>query len=252
MFKISTHHTRQGILKTGTPGGERLLSRTATTSKMASVLQESLRKYPIPSPVQDVLLSELWGVSASTTRRNPDMSAYFEYFSKRVQRSLLDASLPFLQDHSHIVSIAKEILARRPRGDIHQELSQQPSIKASSDEIDDAIDICASLLVMTEVELKESQAGLSGRTPIRWQDKTLESSLRDFFDSQAVLAVDNPKLGKLFTACNIHRISGITIKWTTNLADHLRLVDDDRAVFVFHCASFLKFQNGYVLNSSPQ
>jgi hypothetical protein len=33
------------------------------------------------------------------------------------------------------------------------------------------------------------------------------------------------------------------------LTDHLRLVDDDRAVFIFHCASFLKFQNGYVTMS---
>ncbi|KAK3318179.1 hypothetical protein B0H66DRAFT_575154 [Apodospora peruviana] len=59
------------------------------------------------------------------------------------------------------------------------------------------------------------------------------------------LIVDNAKLGRLFTASNLNRIGGINIRWTTNLADHLRLTDNDHAVFTFQGASFLQFQNGY-------
>ena len=43
-------------------------------------------------------------------------------------------------------------------------------------------------------------------------------------------------------AVNVEEV-GIEIKWTTNLEDHLRLVDDDRAVFIFRGANFLQFQN---------
>jgi len=54
-------------------------------------------------------------------------------------------------------------------------------------------------------------------------------------------------MNKIFTARNIDRIGGIRIRWTNNLADHLRLSDDDGAVFIFHHASFLKFQQRYIL-----
>jgi hypothetical protein len=53
---------------------------------------------------------------------------------------------------------------------------------------------------------------------------------------------DSIKLEKSFNALNVQRIGGIKIWWTNNLADHLRMMDDDKAVFVFHHASFLEHQ----------
>ncbi|KAF8854411.1 hypothetical protein BDZ45DRAFT_597067 [Acephala macrosclerotiorum] len=48
------------------------------------------------------------------------------------------------------------------------------------------------------------------------------------------------KLEKIFNARNLEQIGGIKIRWTSNLADHLRMRDDDTAVELFHYVSFLR------------
>lgn len=48
------------------------------------------------------------------------------------------------------------------------------------------------------------------------------------------------KLPKVFTAANLEKIAGIQVQWTSNLADHLALKDDDKIVMFFHQASFLE------------
>ena len=50
------------------------------------------------------------------------------------------------------------------------------------------------------------------------------------------------KLEKQFNALNLHRIAGIRIFWTDNLADHLRMMNDDKTVAIFYHASFLEYQ----------
>ena len=48
------------------------------------------------------------------------------------------------------------------------------------------------------------------------------------------------KLPKVFTAANLEKIAGIQVQWTSNLADHLALKDDDKKVMLFHQATFLE------------
>lgn len=50
------------------------------------------------------------------------------------------------------------------------------------------------------------------------------------------------KLPRLFNACNMERIAGIEICWTSNLIDHLKMRDDDTTVTIFYHAAFLKAQ----------
>ena len=47
-------------------------------------------------------------------------------------------------------------------------------------------------------------------------------------------------LPKVFTAANIEMIAGIKVQWSSNLADHLVLKDDDSKVTIFYHASFLE------------
>ncbi|KAH8652115.1 hypothetical protein BX600DRAFT_516190 [Xylariales sp. PMI_506] len=63
----------------------------------------------------------------------------------------------------------------------------------------------------------------------------------NFLPSNTLVQVDS-NIGKLFTVQNLVRIAGINIIWTDNLADHLRLADNGSSLFIFHHASFLKFQ----------
>ena len=85
--------------------------------------------------------------------------------------------------------------------------------------------------------------------PIKnWKKTYLDKP--DFIDSNfSKPQPDEPtniKLEKMFTAPNIERIAGIKIRWTDELVDHLRLVEDGRAVVIFRHASFLKWQCRFV------
>lgn len=43
-----------------------------------------------------------------------------------------------------------------------------------------------------------------------------------------------------FTAANLEKIAGIQVQWTSNLAGHLSLKDDEKKVMLFHQVSFLE------------
>ena len=51
---------------------------------------------------------------------------------------------------------------------------------------------------------------------------------------------DQIKLPMAFTAENLERIAGIRIAWTSDLAEHLALREDDTKVVLFHQASILE------------
>jgi serine/threonine protein kinase len=75
---------------------------------------------------------------------------------------------------------------------------------------------------------------------ISWSDGTFKDLVTTQMVPQTVLR-ENIKLEKTFNARNLERIAGIEIRWTGNLADHLKMRDDDTAVEIFHCASSLKY-----------
>ena len=78
--------------------------------------------------------------------------------------------------------------------------------------------------------------------PGRYLEWDNASSLRQAigsFPPPPVLS-DNVRLPKSFTAVNIEQMAGIKIQWTSNLADHLSLKDDDTRLTLYHQASFLE------------
>ncbi|KAH8896739.1 hypothetical protein GQ53DRAFT_639638 [Thozetella sp. PMI_491] len=96
------------------------------------------------------------------------------------------------------------------------------------------------------VEIGTQQFGYSAATSLKWlHHQTLPQAVETHFQVEEKFQPDNPRLDRLFTARNLAHIGGITIKWTNNLVDHLLLTDDDHTVFIFHCASFLKFQQSF-------
>ncbi|OIW33077.1 hypothetical protein CONLIGDRAFT_711047 [Coniochaeta ligniaria NRRL 30616] len=88
--------------------------------------------------------------------------------------------------------------------------------------------------------------GVSGGNSLIWaRQQTLRQAVQQQFCTQKILTPDHQRLGSIFTARNIQHISGIKIKWTENLVDHLLLTDDDQTVFIFHCVGFLRFQQSF-------
>ena len=87
---------------------------------------------------------------------------------------------------------------------------------------------------------------VSGETKLNWETGSIKDLVNTHMVPQTSMK-EQVKLEKIFNARNLERIAGVEIRWTTNFADHLRMRDDDTAVEIFHCASFLRLhQNWYI------
>ncbi|TFB04731.1 hypothetical protein CCMA1212_003162 [Trichoderma ghanense] len=208
-----------------------------------------LRRFPFSASVQEEMLKVLWEASEA----HESMTPYLEYHQQRARRPQLNSSdEPTTRSCSDVVSIAKAILSGVPRDDIlaqHQQIVSATKYLSTAADIEHDMDMCARLLTMTEVHHCESSARLCRIAAVPWTKGSLRDALACYFCSQKTLQADQTRLSKDFTAWNLRCIAGVDIRWTANLADHLRFVDADQAVFIFHCASFLQVHKN--LNNNP-
>jgi len=76
--------------------------------------------------------------------------------------------------------------------------------------------------------------------PVPWEDdSTLPNFIANQFDGTKELVVP-VRLERIFIAPNIELIGDIQIVWTDNLADHLRMSEDDTKVAIYSHSQFLK------------
>ncbi|KAK8069999.1 hypothetical protein PG994_006615 [Apiospora phragmitis] len=169
------------------------------------------------------------------------MLPYFQYYSTQCLQFLLDGGLHVsVSTHNDIVRLANMVLQTRARGDILQ--SHAASSFGDTDAANCAINLCARLLLM--VAVGDPPNGLPGPRTLHWDSGTIVDFTERCFGAQQEqqLNPENAQISKMLTALNL---------WTPNLADHLRLVDDDRKILVFSCLSFLQFQNRHAVTSKP-
>ena len=196
---------------------------------------------------QSQILRSFWDVeSASNLRiqRAIDPSPYFNFYVEECCHALHDLGrYVSVRSHQDILRIVKDLNQNLPRERIFTRLSEElgPKDPWTEDQIDRSIDLAARLLTMTGIGADRLPFGFSGHNSLEWTGKGLKDFLASYLGAPNVLGHDGIKLGKTFTARALHQTAGIEIVGTNNLADHLRLIDDDKAVLVFHYASFLEY-----------
>ncbi|KAK3332764.1 hypothetical protein B0T19DRAFT_111004 [Cercophora scortea] len=213
----------------------------------------------VDSDTRTAIVSSFWPPATSIDATEPfvppthDLSTYFDYYTRQCQvffshrgtliaarthQDLADLVLGFLHDlDRHEI---RALLAKRLQ--IEDDSSSSKSSSSSSSNLDPAvldrtIDLAARLFVM--VKLGEVPHSIAHSRALKWTQGTLRQFVRQQFDVPPVLSCAGVKLPKLFNARNIVRIGGIKIEWTANLADHLRMINDDEKVAVFCYPSFL-------------
>ncbi|KAH7310192.1 hypothetical protein BKA65DRAFT_414092 [Rhexocercosporidium sp. MPI-PUGE-AT-0058] len=107
-------------------------------------------------------------------------------------------------------------------------------------DISNAIDMTVSLWLMVHVGIV--QRGVTGQTALLWREGCLKDCVAAHFQYQRVLT-DRVKFERVFNARNIDRIAGVSIRWTPNLVDHLKFIEDGKkpVLHVFHHAAFLNY-----------
>jgi hypothetical protein len=215
-------------------------------SNALSSIDNSLVDECISTPTKQHIIRQLWGneaLIASNTRREPDFSAYWSYYSRQCREALHDNGRHVsARTHRDILEIIELLKGGHVRRDIRSLLCSKLSNTAAANGgylLDGSINLAASLLLM--VNCGNQPYGFSGRFQLNWEGR-LEDVVGTYFKQPPVLGNEMIKLERVFNARSLEKIAGIKIVWTDNLMDHLRLTDDDSKVEIFHHASFLRAQ----------
>ena len=102
------------------------------------------------------------------------------------------------------------------------------------------VDLAAGLWLM--LSISKYPGDISYEEPIVWEDEEslVPPGLVDKTFSSLYNPTDLVKLPQSFTAAHLEQIAGIKVIWTSNLADHLLLKDDDTKLMLFHQVSILQ------------
>lgn len=203
------------------------------------------------SPTRRQILETFWGIADLQGQDSPS-APYFKYYVEELRHALHDQGRHVsVQTHQDILHIVTYLRQDHSRDNIFAILryGQGPGKAWTEDQIEGSIDLAARLLTM--VDIGQLRFGFSGRKALEWSNGGLLDLLASHFQVPHVLSHDGTKLEKRFNARALSKIAGVKIIWTNNLADHLRLIDDDKKVAVFHFASFLEYNrsNNAVLPS---
>jgi len=191
---------------------------------------------------QLLLIDALWGsqfkrqlVPDGLEFPNECLVPFLGYYSQQCgntfQRNVTSVT------HQQIVDVAAVL---RQTGATWQSLSQQVTRvigQASEDQTQRAIHLVSRLLTMMRID--EMPLQFSRGRGINWEKGTLSEFVHSQFPSTSILSSERTKFEKTFNVLGLVKIAGLEVHWTDNLADHLRLVNDDRGIRVFHHATFL-------------
>jgi hypothetical protein len=213
---------------------------------MSSLDSSLLGDYPLA--IRPLAADYLWGQRPSHfifPEEKQNLQAYFDsYFKYYVQQCDLigrheNGEYSSIETHRDIMTIAQLLQQPLSRAEVRKHMSDVLKT-AKEEQHENAINLVSRLLLM--IRVGEVQHDFSKGSYINWEEGDLREFVYNHFAANPTRGHDSIKLEKSFNALNVQRIGGIKIWWTDNLADHLRMMDDDKAVFVFHHASFLEHQ----------
>jgi hypothetical protein len=197
---------------------------------------------------QHSLVRALWGnnpakwLSFHGAKSETDFNAYLKYHSQQCDLIALhnNGKYSTATTHRQIANIAA--LLRDPNSTRSSVLQQFPSLLRHGTLVQDenTLHLVSRLISMVRIG-EVTHEFLAGRS-LQWKDGSLSDFLRAHFSSTPVLGHERIKFEKTFNALSLSRIAGLEIQWADNLADHLRLVNDDCVLRVFHHATFLSSQ----------
>lgn len=212
---------------------------------MAS-LDDNIHNGPLTATTKRLIAEGLWDplpvVQRFSNGEFPEelnLDAYFRFYTTSCARACHDSGGKLLvQTHGQILGIVQQLR----RGDCRDSIRNSLSHLDPQCQVDDSINLAAQLLLM--LNFASPRYAISGTIQVLWTtDGAISTSIEDHFYSPPKLGDVCVNLDSSFTGYNIEKVAGIEIVWTDNLADHLRLIEGDTKVAIFHHATFLECQH---------
>jgi hypothetical protein len=199
----------------------------------------------VASPLRPVAVDCMWGPQPQESNNQSNVEQlfdpYFKYYAQQCDLIGRHANGKFssVKTHSDIIRVAQLLQQDLLREDVRKHMSEFLQA-GNKEQHESSINLVARLIFMTKIGSIPHEC--FGERAIEWSYGNLVEFIHDHFSCPPTRGHERIKLEKSFNALNLERIGGIKIWWTDNLADHLSLMDDDKAVAIFHHASFLEYQ----------
>ncbi len=161
--------------------------------------------------------------------------------------------------HWHLVEIIALLKDHdSTRGELVDIVMQNPVVEHSQSLARTLVDLAAGLWLMLSISMYPGD--ISYDEPIIWRDyEKLKDQEYDLNQgpikksfSHHYNSTDSVKLPQAFTLANLQKIAGIQVIWTSNLADHLLLKDDDTKLMLFHQLSILQLHRKSAKSPLPK
>ncbi|KAI4666198.1 uncharacterized protein J4E88_010493 [Alternaria novae-zelandiae] len=171
--------------------------------------------------------------------------AYFGYYTRECNAALTDEGAHLCsRTHRSLLQVAHLLEDAADEGEIRERLRQTlKTQRTSADEkkmLDGSLKLATRIFAMISIGPLSSE--ISAKHSLPWDQGTFTDAVHEYFNQPPEIELDpNENVVSADLVCyNIERMSGIEVLWTDNLLDHLRLVEGDKKLCVFHHASFLR------------
>ncbi|MCJ1273765.1 hypothetical protein MMC21_001558 [Puttea exsequens] len=234
-------------------------AKTETSFQWTGNLQEPLESCTLAQPLQmsylrNAFLCAVFDVRLSVVAMEAIDSGYQSFFDRyALLCSLAAAKNREIEYITHweltdIIRLMKEDSHTRIQivtcvttlwYSLNSEAYDKPSREAyeKPDMMATLFDLAASLCLMMSIGMFPGD--ISYDDPVFWGISQSRSEFLEQVFSQKYESEEKVKLPQSFTAAHLEQIGGIEVIWTSNLADHLLLKDDDTKLMLFHQVSAL-------------
>ncbi|KAJ4369236.1 hypothetical protein N0V83_006321 [Neocucurbitaria cava] len=208
---------------------------------------------PIPESIRVEIIKGLW--QCNTAGEHPidikRWDAFFSYYTAERKKAIAYSRGEYttVRKHQDITAIANKLEGGCTKEEVTQSLlsldTQQRSKEAKIRMVEGSLRLVARLISM--VDIGPLPYCVQGRAPILWSNANsgLNSVLEEYFQKSST-SEQEIKFGEDFTAFNIQQFAGLQIQWTNNLANHLRVMDNDTTLCLFYHVTFLRHQNSAI------
>ena len=201
---------------------------------------------PIDFTTRREIIARLWDYDDAQQRASDANSAldpFFKYYTAQIVLMVhTGGRYTSVRTHRDLTNIIAYLKQGKTRDNIMQELRSIPlpkNLECPDEAIGRSIDFAGRLLVM--LALGQIPQGFPGPKGLPWDSNvSLQQCITNCFTPTQVLQAERVRLEKMFVGRNFYRIARITIVWTDNLADHLRMLEHETCVAIFHHAAFLE------------
>ncbi|KAF4440940.1 hypothetical protein F53441_12159 [Fusarium austroafricanum] len=171
----------------------------------------------------------------------------YDSYAKSQQGLFKELSSPAINPHDTEL-LGKVADHLRQHGQRDEALTYVSTLSRNADSVacQTTLDLVTRLILMVEVGCLEKSSGFMYQTGPRtaplWTKDSLTDLTTKLFPISSYQGYSGLSITPGFDAWSLENVAGIRIEFTDNLADHLRLTNNNTQLYIFHHVAYLEKQ----------